>query len=376
MTDAIKVADFLVGRPLCLLLGLAARRRTPSAVAADPERILVIRPGGIGDAVLFIPLLQALRQAWPRAELVALMERRNAGVIENTGLVDRVLRYDKPFRGLGRVLRTSFDLVIDTEQYHSFSAVVAYLSGAPRRIGFGTNWRRFLFTVAVPYDQELYEVHSFLHLARAATGTLPPWDPEIPFFPLPAEALAFARQVLRPLEGRPLVAIHPGASIPERRWPPERYAALAEDLAQGGTGIVILGGSTDLAAAAVIARSLAPGAFVNLAGTCTLQQAAAVVSRVSVYVSADTGVLHLAFAAGTPTVHLFGPGVLSKWGPPGHRFRSVEFPTPCSPCTRYGYTPPCCQGTACMLGITPRQVGQAVADQLERWGSPHQEAAR
>lgn len=62
----------------------------------------MIRPGGIGDAVLFIPMLQALRRNWPRAEIVLLMERRNSGVIEGTGLADQVLRYDNPVRGLGR----------------------------------------------------------------------------------------------------------------------------------------------------------------------------------------------------------------------------------------------------------------------------------
>lgn len=376
MGDAIKVVDFLAGRPLCLLLGLASRFRKREVREGDPSRILVIRPGGIGDAVLFIPMLQALRRNWPRAEIVLLMERRNSGVIEGTGLADQVLRYDNPVRGLGRALRLRFDLVIDTEQYHCLSAVVAFLTGAPRRIGFGTNWRRGLLTHSVPYDQELYEVFSFLQLAETATGEKHQWDPEIPFYPLPEPALVFARQALIPLGERPLVAIHPGASIPERRWPPTRYGALAAELAQDGAGIVILGGKQDVQAAGVISAALAGKPFVDLAGRCTLQQAAAVVSRVAVYVSADTGLLHLAFATGTSTVHLFGPGVLSKWGPPGNRFRCVEFPTPCSPCTRYGYTPPCCQGTACMLGIPPEQVGEAVRGQLRKKGLLCREAAR
>jgi ADP-heptose:LPS heptosyltransferase len=103
---------------------------------------------------------------------------------------------------------------------------------------------------------------------------------------------------------------------------------------------------------------------VILAGKSTLAQAAAIVAQVDVYVSADTGVLHLAYAVGTRTVHLFGPGVLSKWGPPGHRFRSIAADAPCSPCTVYGYTPPCNQGNVCMLRIEPERVVREVLEQL------------
>ena len=88
------------------------------------------------------------------------------------------------------------------------------------------------------------------------------------------------------------------------------------------------------------------------------------IARAAVYVSADTGLLHLAYALGVPAVHLFGPGVLAKWGPPGKRYVSVREPVPCSPCTTYGYTPPCCQGMACMLGIEAGRVLAAARERL------------
>lgn len=367
--DFLKMVDVVVGRPLCVVLGsvlsLVGRRGSP---ASPPRRVLVIRPGGIGDAVLFIPLLQQLRRDWPEARIDLLMERRNAGVVAGSSLADAVLCYDRFPGDLWRVLRGKYDVVVDTEQYHCLSAVIAAATRAPRRIGFGTNARRRLLTDSLPYDQDLYEVHSFLTLARAATGQAPDWDPEQPFYPIGPEAREFAAAALRPLAGRTLVAIHPGASIPERRWPAERYAALAETLAASGLGLVILGGRTDRAAAEVIENALHGKAFVNLAGRTTLAQAAAVTASVAVYVSADTGVLHLAYAVGAPSVHLFGPGVLTKWGPPGRRFTTIDAHVPCSPCTIYGYTPPCCQGMICMLGITPEGVRDAVLAQLRAQG--------
>jgi lipopolysaccharide heptosyltransferase II len=373
--DILKVGDALVGWPIAVLLSPFARRGAPGAVsgpaagaglaaAPPPRRALVIRPGGIGDAVLFLPMLTELRRAWPQAEIDLLVEKRNAGVVRGLGLVDRVLLYDRFPGGLPHALAARYDVVIDTEQYHRASAIVAFLTRAPRRIGFGTNVRRRLLTDALPYDQSVYEARSFLELARRATGREPRWDPEQPFLPLDPEAVRFAAQALQPLGDRPRVAIHPGASIPERRWPPERYAEVAAQLAAQGVGIAVLGGSEDVKAAAAIAERLAGQPAVNLAGKSTLAQAAAIVAQVDVYVSADTGVLHLAYAVGTRTVHLFGPGVLSKWGPPGHRFRSIAADAPCSPCTVYGYTPPCNQGNVCMLRIEPARVVREVLEQL------------
>ncbi len=359
--DAIKMLDAALGRALCRLLPAAPRGEGPPA--EPPGRVLVIRPGGIGDAVLFVPMLRHLRETWPAARLDLLCERRNRGVVEGIGLVDRIFCYDRP-RDLLAVLRGGYDLVIDTEQMHALSALVARATGAPRRVGFGTNSRRRMLTDPVPYDVTLYEARSFLELARVATGREPSWDPDAPFYPVAPADAAWVRERLGDLP-RPRVAIHPGASIPQRRWPPSRYGRVARELAEEGVAIVVLGGPTDGRAARRIARDLAGYPHVNLAGASTLGQAAAVVAEVDVYVSADTGVLHLAYGVGTRTVHLFGPGVLSKWGPPGRRFRVVRAKdVTCSPCTRYGYTPPCAQGLACMDRITPEMVLAAVREQL------------
>jgi lipopolysaccharide heptosyltransferase II len=324
----------------------------------------VIRPGGIGDAVLFIPMLQALRRAWPDTRLDLLLEKRNVGVVAGTGIADGILLYDRLQSGLLAALRGRYDLVIDTEQFHALSAIVALLTRAPRRVGFGTNRRRLLLTDLVAYDKRVYEVEMFLRLAERATGEGASWNPELEFYPLTDAARSFAEEVLEPFGGQDLLAIHPGASIPERRWPPERYARVARLASDAGCAVVVLGGPTDVEAAGRIAADLGERPHINLAGRSNLQQAAAVVARCKAYVSADTGLLHLAYGVGTPTVHLFGPGVLSKWGPPGRRYHTVAHATECSPCTSYGYTPPCCQGMRCMLGITPEQVFSALEEEL------------
>ncbi len=363
LADLLKLLDLVLARPLCGLVGTIIPREGPAAAEAPPpRRILVIRPGGIGDAVLFLPLLRELRQTWPRAALDVLAERRNAGIVQGTGLADEVFRYDVFPHDLMAVLRRRYDLVIDTEQYHAMSALVTAATRAPRRIGFGTNLRRRLFTQVVPYDQQRYETLLFLELGRAATGGMPSWDPNLPFYELQDEAIEFATRTLAPLGGRALVTIHPGASIPERRWPVDRYADLARLLIEDGFAIVVIGSKADRQSARIMAEGADPRSILDLTGRTTLPQAAAVIAQTSVYVSADTGPLHLAYAVGIPTVHLFGAGVLQKWGPPGRRFRSIAAAVPCSPCTVYGYTPPCVQGLACMLRITAADVREAVLE--------------
>lgn len=364
LADLLKMLDLVAARPAAWALGAMAARRPGSPEALGPPgRVLVIRPGGIGDAVLFLPLLQQLRTVWPAARVDLLAERRNSGVVAATGLVDVVYRYDAA-GDLARVLRNSYDVVIDTEQYHAMPAIVAYLTRAPRRVGFATNSRRRLLTHPVRYDQATYEAHAFLALGEAATGRPAAWDPTRPFYPVDDASRAFAAAALAPLGDRPIVVVHPGASIPERRWPVDRYEHVAAQLARDGAGIVVIGSAADRAAAELITRGLPSEAAVNLAGRTTLPQAAAVIQRAKVYLSSDTGPLHLAFAVGTPTVHLFGPGVLSKWGPPGPGFTSIAADVPCSPCTTYGYTPPCCQGAQCMTRIGVNEVYDALRARL------------
>lgn len=365
-SDTLKVVDAVLGRGACVLLAaMASRRQADAREVLRPRRVLVIRPGGIGDAVLLFPMLQAMRAAWPAVTLHVLAEGRNAGIFRANGVVDRVLRYDRPFRVLRQVLGGSYDLVVDSEQTHYLSAVLALMSGAPHRVGFATNRRRGLFTRAVPYSRRIYEVHSFLDLFRAASGSDVRFDPEEPFFPLDEPYRRWAGDALASLAPGPLAVIHPGASTRLRRWSPTRYREVALNLLERGMAVAVIGGSMDRSAAAVVARELPEDRVLDLAGRTNLAHTAAVIARAALYISADTGPLHLAYGLGVPTVHLFGPGELEKWAPTGRYYRTVRVPVPCSPCTRYGATPPCCHGVRCMEDLQVAQVVQAIGQVLE-----------
>jgi heptosyltransferase II len=353
-TRALKWVDGIAGS--CAAAVLPAPRR---GSCAAPREVLVIRPGGIGDAVLIVPALRALKERFPSARVTVLAERRNAGVFQLTPAVDRLLLYDTPSQLISAV-RGGYDTVIDSEQWHRLSAVIARLTRAPLSIGFATNNRQRLFAHRIAYSHEKYEAFSFFDLLKPlgiAPGVLP-----VPFLSVPAEA---ARKVagLIPGKERPFVAIFPGASIAERRWGAARFRELAGRLAGQGLAVVVVGGRDDAAEGAAI---VAECGGVNLAGRTSLAETAAVIAGAALLVTGDSGVLHLAVGLGVPTVSLFGPGIQAKWGAQGEGHLVLNRRLSCSPCTRFGTTPPCRIGAKCLSEIAVDEVVCAVATLLQR----------
>jgi len=347
---ALKLIDRMVGGIATAVLPAPAR-----GTLAEPRRILVIRPGGMGDAVLLIPALLALKDRFPSAKITLLAERRNAAAFSLCPAVDRVLLYEKVC-DLVSAARGGYDAVIDTEQWHRLSAVVARLIGAPVSMGFASNSRRRLFSYPVSYRHEDYEVESFFHLLAplgVESAALKPG----PFLTLPGAAAQRAGELLTSLDGKPFVALFPGASIADRRWGAERFRGVAGRLAEEGIPVVVVGGECDAAEAGVVLGGVGG---LNLAGKTTLAESAAVIAQSALLLSGDSGVLHLAVGLGIPTVSLFGPGIEAKWGPKGEGHIVLNKHLPCSPCTRFGTTPPCPIKARCLSEITVAEVVAAV----------------
>ncbi|HWI41123.1 MAG TPA: glycosyltransferase family 9 protein, partial [Verrucomicrobiae bacterium] len=300
------------------------------------RRILVLRPGGIGDPVLLVPTLEKLAAIFPRAVIEVLAEKRNAAVFALAPSVSRVLRYDQPSE-FASVLRGGYDLVIDTEQSHHLSAVVARLAGGRRCIGYATNGRGKLFTDSVSYRHDQLETESFLRLLTPLVKEGDARSLPARWLAAPPSARAAVSHLLAVLGESPFVAIFPGASIRERRWGCERFADLVSRLRRTGIRAVVVGGAVDAAEG----RRIAAAGALNLAGKTSLVETAAVLERATLLVSGDSGVLHIGVALGIPTVSLFGPGIQEKWGPRGDNHIVINKRLPCSPCTRFGDTPRC-----------------------------------
>ena len=354
-TGLLKALDAVLGPALCSAFSRAQRAPETRTLRDFPGgRVLVVRPGGIGDAVLLLPMLRALRAAAPGSAVDVLCEGRNAPVFELSGLADRVLRYDAaPFATLRALRRGRYAAVLDTEQFHHFSAVLAARTRAPLRVGFSVAPARLgLYTHTAPYDLQGPEDVQFGRILAAALGvsavSLPPRAGSIPASRLPP-----------PPEGLPerFVALHPGGSVACKRWGADRYAALAAALRdRADLPCVLVGAKEDRAAAAEVAR--ASGA-VDLCGRLDLAGAAALCARAGLLVGPDSGIAHLAVAVGARAVVLFGPSDPLKWGPPPDGGVALREPLPCSPCSMFGYTKPC-RSRACMAALSVDRVLAAV----------------
>lgn len=352
----MKTVDAVIGRIAAMVLPAASHY----GAVIDIRSLLIIRPGGIGDAVLLIPLLKNLRSIYPSARITVLAEQRNSAVFRLCPDVGQLLHYDCPSELL-QALRGGYDLVIDTEQWHRLSAVVARMTRAPMLIGYATNQRSRLFNYPVQYSHDDYEVQSFFNLLEPLG--LRPDNVSERFLEIPVAAAAVADQLLAGLCSEPFVTFFPGASISERRWGGERFEGLSRLINAMGYRVVVVGGKEDQQQGETI---IAGGTGLNLAGRTSLAETASVIDRSVLLVSGDSGVLHIAVGLGKPTVSLFGPGRARKWAPVGDRHMVVNKNLPCSPCTTYGTTPHCKINAQCMRDITVDDVAKAVETLLKR----------
>ncbi len=348
MSGLLKIVDKWVGSVIALVLPPPPLHPVSTSISS----ILFIRPGGIGDAVLFVSIIRQVMAHFPGVAIDVLAERRNAGIFALCHGIRSVRRYDIPSE-LRAALKSRYDVVIDTEQWHRLSAVVARLIRAGTRIGFATNERRRLFTHGIPYEQGDYEADNFMRLlvplecGGGGGGEV--------LFDIAERDAETAERYLAPLMGRAFVTLFSGASIAERRWGSANFAELAARLQGKEYAVAVVGGVVDREDANVIEQA---GAL-NLAGKTSLSETAAVLARSSLLVSGDSGILHIAVGLGVPTVSLFGPGREKKWAPRGDNHIVINKHLPCSPCTTFGYTPKCPINARCMAEISVDEVESA-----------------
>jgi lipopolysaccharide heptosyltransferase II len=375
----LKIVDAVLGRPAGVLARafIQPRRRESNrprnfSVKKESEmrlKILVVRPGGIGDAALLYPLLDALKWHFRNSEIDVLAEKRNSGIFVGCPHINEVLLYDSGLLSvLYKALKKNYDVVIDSEQWHRLSAVFAYLTRAPIRVGFATNERSDLFTHAVPYSHDQYEVFSFLNLASIITEESHEFSNMSPFIPIDQRLIKRFSPRINELRNRcaSIAGIFSGATTPERRWGISKFAALTEGLISEGFGIVIVGGNEDVDDSVKLEEIANGGAIINYVGKTSLIETAAIISELDLLVSSDTGLMHIAYGVGTPTVSLFGAGIQEKWAPIGDSNISLNKHLPCSPCTMYGYTPKCPYQVRCLGDISVEEVKGAVLELISR----------
>jgi lipopolysaccharide heptosyltransferase I len=300
-------------------------------------RILLVRLSAVGDVVHGLPVLCALREHLPAAHLAWAVHPPAAGLLRGHPALDELIVVPRPWRpflsALGR-LRTRtvpFDVSLDLQGL-SKSALVAWAAGARRRIGFAGAEGRELSAWLNNERAQAAGVHVIdrtLTLLRPLGIASPRVRYGLPRF---AAAEELAERVVDENGLRDdFAVINPGAGWPSKRWPRPRFAEVARHLHRrwGLGSLVVWAGSEERAWAEEIVASAGPGA--QLAPPTTLPQLAAVLRRACLFVSSDTGPLHLAAAEDIPCVALFGPTAAARNGPYGPQHEVVQKTSPGGP---------------------------------------------
>ncbi len=336
-----------------------------------PRRILVKEVNWLGDLVMSLPALWAVRCAYPQARLSVLVHSPLASFFDGVAWVDEVLPYIAP-RGGSRALRDLWEIVytlrvrrfdLGVAFPRSFSAALwMYLGGVRQRAGVRAQGRSWLLTRAVPVatnDPTRHQRHAWLELVQRTVAAPTPTSPP-PLSPHPAHVRRM-RAVLEERLGssESVVGLAPGAAYgPAKQWPEAHWRELANHLTAKGKRIVFLGTSAERGLCERLLQALPQGQATVLAGETSVGELQALLSLLCAYAGNDSGASHLAAALGVPTVTIFGSTNPTRTAPQGARTQVLYEPPPCSPCLartcRFGHY-------ECLTAIQPQHVIGAFA---------------
>ena len=343
------------------------KRNLKSYFKADS--ILLIRLSSLGDIVLTSPAIRAVRKGFPDANIAMLVGQRAADVVTENPHLDEVITLDRNVanrnisetrRVVAELRRRKFDLAIDFQRKFRTS-LLAYLSGAKYSVGYHQPCGA-LCVVRVPDRVNKHAIDRNFDLLSAIGIQTDAKEMELFLADSNRE---YAKQVLADAhtDSRgPKIGLFPGAGWKHREWSPERFAAIG-DLAYEhfGAQTLIFGGPNEKDLVDKVAGYMVSSP-VRLAGDLKIRQLAALIEKCDVFVTNDTGPMHISVAVKTPTVALFGPGNHIKFQPIGQAHTTIRHNVPCSPCKQFTDR---CKDNICMKLITVDEVWEAVRRTLE-----------
>jgi heptosyltransferase-2 len=330
------------------------------------KRIVVRTPTWVGDAVMSLPALHELRRMFPAAHITLACHPGMADIFTESDFGDEILAAE---RGTFPVIKNArawrqrqFDLAVLFQNAFA-AAMTAWLAGVPLRAGYDTDRRGSLLTTAIPlpaWKDERHESFYYLNvvaeLGRALFGNSfiaenQP-SPSLKVSPERREAAVSLINKAGAQAGKPLAVLCPGSvNSRAKRWPPERYAELADRLAESELNVVLIGSPAELDVSTEVSSRARHKPMV-LTGKTTIAEAVAIISIADVLITNDTGPAHIGAALGTPTLVIFGPTNPLTTYPLSPAAAIIRHPPDCAPCMLRD----CPIDHRCMTAIAAQEV--------------------
>jgi len=302
------------------------------------QRIMIRSANWLGDAVMTVPALMAVRETYPDAHIAVVANPLVAQLLENHPGCDEVIVYNKRAEHAGvlgmlrfaaDLRRRKFDCAI-LFQYAVEAGIMAFLAGIPRRLGFTTDGRRIFLTHPVPFgeaEKAIHQTDAFLRIVNHYG--IKAEEKRQPLALLDSERLWVKEQ----LPEGPVVTINPGAAYGSaKRWYPERFAAVGDFLAREyGMHVVLIGGPGEVEIGNDIASAIQAPVH-NFVGKTSVRQMMSLIDVASLMVTNDSGPMHIAAGFNVPIVAIFGSTNHTTTSPFSDSYRIVRHQVECSPC--------------------------------------------
>ncbi len=333
------------------------------------EKVVLVRASRIGDFICAVPAFKALRAALPSARIALIGLPFVRDLCARLPSVDRFIpfggfpgiaeQFFKPARAVrffSRIQSEKYDCAVQMHGTGVFSNTYTLMLGARLSAGFireGDSPGMLDAAFAMPGSG--HEIQRLLAFTRFLGA---PAVAEAPDFPLLDRDRAKA-DVLLADAAPPYIGVHLFARKPEKCWPDERFMEAARRLRAGYHGtVILLGGRDNSTAARIVAGRIGP-LCLDLTGMTSIGTLGAVIDRLAVLLTNDSGPAHIAYALGTPTVTIFGETDPERWGPPAHGpFRVIKRVLPCAPCRE----DTCDSGYACLRAVEVEEVVRAATE--------------
>ncbi len=304
------------------------------------QKVLVLMLGGIGDLILFVPALRALRMHLPGRTITLLSgEPGIARILDNEGLIDEVVVHDRRVaqnifqrvKLISQMRAEKFDLAVVSSATNAVKGgLLTCLMGIPQRVGENINGKGVFYSLKVDYAKGTHETDGAANLLKAMDVPLVDVLPRLVI--TPDEDMAISQfltgQGIRSSDL--LIGMHAGSGYRQthKRWPKERFVQLADRLVEKYYAKVLLtGGPQEVELTASMARGMRVSPL-NTAGQMTLRQSAAMVAKCDLFISNDSGLAHIAAAVGTQVIVLFGKTDLGRIAPRGPHVHIIRKDAP------------------------------------------------